>query len=172
MDDLLAIRDIAPPIESLPGWPAWPWVILSLLVLAVFIYYRKTRRNVITPEPVPETQSPLQSAIKALDVLLAEQLIEHGRTKLFFTKLNMILRIFLSEEFKFQALIQTTSELISSDVHSLTIDDNCSKLFVSFLRQCDLFKFADITAQPVIAREAHRSCLALVNLIDSNKEKA
>lgn len=172
MDDLLAIRDIAPPVESLPGWPAWPWIILCLLIIAVFIFYRMTRRKAINLEPAAEPPSPLQSAIKALESLLAEQLIENGKTKLFFTKLNMILRIFLTDELKIQALIQTTSELIDSDIHNLAIDDNCRQLFASFLRQCDLFKFADITAMPGIAREAHDTCLAVMTGISSNKEQS
>lgn len=163
MDDPFAIRDIAPPVESLSTAGIWPWLFFALLLTSIVIYKltRKTRPESMAPKPVPQP-TPLESALSALDSLLSEKLIEKGRTKLFFTKLNMLLRIFLASQLKAQALLQTTSELLASDVFTRALDDDCRSLFAAFLAECDLFKFADITAQSNIARTAHDTCRALI----------
>ena len=169
MDDPMAIRDIAPLIESLPGASAWFWILFLMAASFIFYKYSWKAEQIATSAP-PPPPTALQIALLALDTLLAEQLIENGQTKLYFTKLNMILRVFLMNQFDVQAPLQTTAELINSDTCMVSINDDAMKLFTSFLRECDLFKFADIKAQSEIARKAHDRCKDLVSTIASKKE--
>ncbi len=222
MDDPFVIRDIAPPIETLPDTAIWPWLIIPLLLVAGVLLYRFFRKDEPEPAetPLPQlTVTPMQTALQALDALMTEKLIESGETKRFFTKLNMILRVFLSDRLDLKAPVQTTSEILRSGVcqdweqpvaavreapapeqarcrasadppissaeerpaaggmpasASVVNLDDCSfsDLLAPFLRECDLFKFANVMAQADIARRAHGTCRALVIAIGEKKEEA
>ncbi|MDP6523065.1 MAG: hypothetical protein QGI24_03960 [Kiritimatiellia bacterium] len=228
MDDPFVIRDIAPPIETLPDTAIWPWLIIPLLLVAGVLLYRFFRKAEPEPAetPLPQlTVTPMQTALQALDALMIEKLIESGETKLFFTKLNMILRVFLSDRLDLKAPVQTTSEILRAGVYqhweqpvaavreaadppissakerpaaggtelaryrvppslegrdsgtgastSVVNLDDCSfsDLLAPFLRECDLFKFANVMAQADIARRAHGTCRALVIAIGEKKEE-
>jgi len=166
MDNLFDIKDIAPPIESLPGAPIWPWIVMAILLAAVLLYIFRSKKpvteNIAPPSPPP---SPLQTALHSLESLLTENLIENGATKIFFTRLNMILRIFLKDLSNLPVPAQTSSELILSGSLTAKMSEAARKRFAAFLQECDLFKFADIKAQPDIALRAHKACRNLITTI-------
>ncbi len=99
MDNLFTIKDIVGPIETLPQAPLWPWIVGVVIIFVAYKFLRKTKPDII-PEPLPAKLSPLKVALRELEALLTEKLIEEGSTKLFFTKLNMILRTFLKATYK------------------------------------------------------------------------
>ena len=210
MDNPFVIRDIAPPIETLPDAAIWPWLAIPLLFLAGILLYRFSRKAEPEPPtiPPPPLVTPRDTALQALDALMSEKLIERGEMKLFFTKLNMILRVFLGGHLRMQALVQTTSEILRSEVYHDREEPvaavreaadppsssakgrppeggtpasasevnlghrSCTAPLASFLQTCDLFKFADVTAQAGIARNAHGKCRELVIAIAEEKEEA
>jgi hypothetical protein len=166
MDNLFKIKDIAPPVETLPGTTLWPWIGAALIFSALLLYiFRRKTQTVKSAEPPAPPFSPLQTALKALEFMLSENLIENGETKLFFTRLNIILRIFLKEISKLPVTAQTSSELILSDGLTAEMSDTAKRSFAAFLQKCDLFKFADIEAMPDIARSAHKACRNLITTI-------
>jgi hypothetical protein len=176
MDNPFAIKDIAPPIESLQtGRPTlWIWLALALII-AGFVIYRKMHKITAPPQPVPlppPTVTALQEALRRIDKLIAEKLIESGATKEFFTKLNHILRTFLQDEYISAASALTTSELLHNKSFQTEISDNCRPKLDAFLKQCDLFKFADIKAQPQIAINACKVCRDLIVSIAAERGEA
>jgi hypothetical protein len=164
--NILTIHDIAPPVESLPATPVWPWFILAAAVLLAVLLVRHLRyRQPPTPAAAPEppTLSPMQIALNELDRLMNKKLIENDRSSIFFTELNMILRRFLKNTFPENGLPPTASS--SSEILPIITKLNKPQLntiFKSFLQDCDVFKFADITAQPDIARKAADTCRKLI----------
>jgi len=220
MDDPLAIRDIAPPVDTLPATTIWPWVVLVVLLLvAGGMLYRFFRKVEPVPAPTPQlppTVSPMQEALLALDRLMAERLIEKGETKQFFTKLNLIFRSFLAGQLEMPAHVQTTSEILgkandcgatifyedkdlstslemtcdverteaesvmpslprhlAEDADSDAIDlksPSRTALLSSLLQDCDIYKFAAVTAQVDIALNAHNTCRELVMAIGEEGE--
>lgn len=175
MDNPFAIRDIAPPVESLPSSPVWPWLLVVLAALGVVAVLIRVLRKA-EPEAVPELTPPpltaLEIALRALDALLNEHLIEGGETKRFFARLNMILRVFLLDQFSLQAPVQTTSELIESCVEAALIEGEGRERLATFLRECDVFKFADVVARQNVARRAHRACGDLLTVLAVEREGA
>ena len=163
MDNLFSIKDISPPIETLPSTPIWLWIAMSIVITA-FISYKLLRKKEVLPIPVTPliTLSPLQVALKELDALLSERLIENGSTKQLFTKLNMILRCFMTKTSNIPISAQTTSELLHTNSCITKLSDDCQKCFSVFLKECDLFKFADIKAKPDISRSAITACRNLI----------
>ena len=163
MDNIFSIKDIAGPIETLPRPSLWPWIVVTLIIVG-FIAYKllhKTKPGT-TAEVLPAKLSPLEMALQALETLLTEKLIEEGSTKLFFTKLNMILRLFMKKVYNPRISSQTTSELLISDDYNKKMSDDCHKQFSIFLHECDLFKFSDLKAQTDIALNAHKACRNLI----------
>ncbi len=162
MDNLFAIKDIAPPIENLPSTAIWPWI-AAAVVIAAFLSFKLLRKKEPLPLPEPSVAlSPLQVALRELDALLAEELIANGSTKQFFTRLNIILRYYLTKTFNLPITSQTTSELLRSDSCIAEMSEDCQKYFATFLKECDLFKFANIKSKPNIAHDALTACRNLI----------
>lgn len=156
MDDLLAIRDIAPPVETLPGTTIWPWIIIPLLLVAGLMLYRFFRK--VEPEPAPTPQlpptvSPMQEALQALDELIAEELVETGKTKLFFTKLNMIFRTFLAGQLDMRARVRTTSEILeAANDYGAAVFYEDRDLSTSLEMTCDVERVNAESVMPSLSR--------------------
>ena len=163
MDNIFSIKDIAGPIETLPRPSLGPWIVVTLIIVGFIAYKQlhKTKQDT-TPEALPAKLSPLGVALQELENLLTEKLIEEGATKLFFTKLNMILRLFMKNIYNPKISSQTTSELLISEDYSAKMSDDCHKHFSIFLHECDLFKFSELQAQTDIALQAHKACRNLI----------
>ena len=173
MDNIFSIRDIAPPVESLPeSHVLLFWLLTALataLAITIIVYIRK-KRAPLPAQPVVIEKTPLQIALAAIDSLLSEKLVENGQSKIFFTRLNLILRDFLSSSNLINAASLTTSELLQSDTNITKINNKARTLFESFLHLSDVFKFADITAQISVAAAAADECRKLIRSIATATE--
>ena len=144
----LRIKDIKPP-EELPLdmkrmlWLAGAFLLIVILAIAGFFYWRKTRAE---KEEVIVQVSPDEIAFKELDTLLAEDLLARGEVKLFHLRISDILRSYIENRFGLKAPERTTEEFLAE----LTRDVQMQKALLSghkrllgeFLNQCDLVKFA------------------------------
>ena len=168
MDNIFSIRDIAPPVESLPENHSllfWLLTAAATALTIIIIVYIRRKRTILPTQPAVTEKTPLQIALAAIDSLLSEKLVENRQSKIFFTRLNLILRDFLSRSNLINAASLTTSELLQSDTNISKINNEELTLFESFLHLSDVFKFADITAQTSVAAAAADECRKLIRSI-------
>jgi len=141
----LDIRESMSPLELPRTIPWWVFVIgiLLLAALAAGYYYWRKRRTQKAAEP--ETPLlPHEIAYRDMERLLAEKLIERGESKLFYLRLSNILRHYIEDRFGLRAPERTTEEFLVELRNSLTFDPRHKDLLKSFLRHCDMVKFAEL----------------------------
>lgn len=142
------IRDIRPPLPLPPDrilqFYTAGLVLLLVLLAAAGFYYWKIKKTGKLPGEVHIR--PEETALLALENLLAEDLLAQGQVKLFHLRISDILRRYIENRFGLKAPDRTTEEFLTelsqsnSSGHALLgIHKN---LLNEFLTQCDLVKFA------------------------------
>ena len=127
-----------------PRSPYTSWIIagavLIALVAAVYILTRKQLLPTPTRAPVSKL-TPLEEAIEALDTLRKEQLPQKGLAKQYYTRLNDILRWYVTRKFKFSSLEKTNDEIIMQ-LRQLRLSQEEYTQLAQTLRMADFVKFA------------------------------
>jgi len=139
------LRDIK-PLQKYPlQLPFWIYLLLLLLALSAGIYLwwkqpEKPKRKYIAQPEIKEPVLPAwEKALKALDELLTEDLLDKGETVLYHFRLSNILRAFLEETYNFPALEMTGREIaVSLNRRNIPQAQEIRK----FITYCDLVKFA------------------------------
>lgn len=151
VDTTQAIKDIKEPYEETYSWIDWlkdnmiyVWVLLgALLVLLIFFLIVKYTRKV--KPPMVEVEIPKIPAhiiaFEKLDKLKAENLWQNGKLKLYHSQLTDIIREYIENRFKIQALEQTTEEILFG-FRKVAIDDESKSKLKQVLIIADLVKFA------------------------------
>lgn len=152
IDTLTDIHDYAPMAEIprhfwdwLPDW--WGWVAAALLlvcgaVAAYLLWWRKRPAGApVITLPKRKAPEPWDAALQALEELKAEQLCEKGQEKAFYTRLTDILRSYIEQRFRINA-VEMTSEQILQALQA----DEATRLPEKYMRQilsvADYVKFA------------------------------
>ena len=128
------------PAETFPNY--WLWLIPAILLLVTALawagwrLYRQLRHmHEALPPPLP----PWEEALGALDRLPWREWLAASEFKRFYYALSEILKRYLERRFEFDAVEQTTTELLASmRVHKLPMRDEISRFFA----RCDLVKYA------------------------------
>jgi len=131
------------------------WIALAVVALASAGYalYRWTKRprRLIAQKQVPQ---PLDvRTLGALDALRTEDLPSQGRFREFYFRLSEIIRAYLGERYRFEALECTSSELLAS-LRRLPTSGLSIGEVSRFVGESDLVKFAKATAEPNQCRES------------------
>jgi hypothetical protein len=138
-------RDIK-EIEEVPkpGWMAWiPWIlgVVTLLAVGVIVYLlRKPKIPAPAPQPVQPKLSPYEEALQALEEL-RKQGLQNGEVKIYYSRLNDILRVFLFRKLKVATLEKTNAELIA-ELRQVPMDKESFNQLVRALQVADFVKFA------------------------------
>ena len=164
------LRDIK-PLQKYPlQLPFWIYLLLLLLALSAGIYLwwkqpEKPKRKYIAQPEIKEPVLPAwEKALKALDELLTEDLLDKGETVLYHFRLSNILRAFLEETYNFPALEMTGREIaVSLNRRNIPQAHEIRK----FITYCDLVKFAK--REPA-AVEIEENTLWLRNYLISFRE--
>ncbi|HQC31747.1 MAG TPA: hypothetical protein PLZ48_03130 [Candidatus Cloacimonas sp.] len=164
------LRDIK-PLQKYPlQLPFWIYLLLLLLALSAGIYLwwkqpEKPKRKYIAQPEIKEPVLPAwEKALKALDELLTEDLLDKGETVLYHFRLSNILRAFLEETYNFPALEMTGREIaVSLNRRNIPQAQEIRK----FITYCDLVKFAK--REPA-AVEIEENTLWLRNYLISFRE--
>ena len=137
------LRDIAPPV-AMPGLSPWLYFLMGVgataLALAGYWLLRQRRKRA---EKEAAAEPPHQVAMRELQRLLAEDLVEKGEAKLFYLRLSNILRRYIEDRFAIRAPEQTTEEFLDDLRRDNAFADLQKELLEEFLRHCDLVKFAE-----------------------------
>ena len=141
---------------------------VSLVCLLLFVWWLRRRQLPELPEALsPEAPStpavpPHVLALKRLDDLLEEGLLERGEVKHFVTILmNEILRTYLEGRYDFPAEKHTTRELIA-DLFRISDAGLDVKLVKDILETTDLVKFAKAEIPPQNAHAFANQVKALI----------
>lgn len=156
------IREITPPIDLPKSYGAM-WLALAvglvLLGLIAFLFWRRRQRAGLTAEPaIP----PHKLALRALDQLLADDLVRKGEIKRFYQRITDILRHYIENRFGLAAPEQTTREFLVTLSANHTLLPNHKQLLHQFLRHCDLVKFAEHQPSPEDVTNTMESCRAFI----------
>jgi hypothetical protein len=120
------------------------WALAGILAAAALGYgiYRwvKRPRPVRTAPPRPLEPAHVR-ALTALDALRTEDLPGQGRMREFYFRLSEILRSYLGERYRFEALECTSSELLDA-LRKLHTPDLPHDDFVRLVHESDFIKFA------------------------------
>ncbi|MBI4870158.1 MAG: hypothetical protein HY814_01160 [Candidatus Riflebacteria bacterium] len=142
------IFGVKPPV-GLVGPPAKRWwlgaaVLLVGLLLALAVWRPEWLRRLFGRRagPPPPPKPPHVLALDALDLLVAERLLDRGLTREYFGRLSEILRAYLDGRFGLRSMEATTEELSpvlrSHEVLGKSWFEQMRRFFVT----CDLAKFA------------------------------
>jgi len=120
------------------------WGIIGLTALSVFLFIYFTSLKI--PEEKQPRKSvpkltPFEEAMKALQELKKQNLPESGQAKLFYTRLNDILRWFVLRKLQILSMEKTNEELILQLRQMHMAPEQFSKL-AEALRMSDFVKFA------------------------------
>lgn len=143
------IRDIKPLEEIGRNW--LPWVLgtlVSILVIAliVFLIRRRGKNQMIPSTPLAENLSPLETALRELEILKNKELLEKGLVREYYFELSEIFRRYLGARYEFQALDWTTEEIKDHLEFSFSIEELFKTKIGAILERTDLVKFAKAPA--------------------------
>jgi hypothetical protein len=120
------------------------WIIIAMTVIstAAVILFLKMKKviKLVYQKPV-SGKSALEEAMQALAELKKEHLAESGQVKLYYTRLNDILRTFLFRRWRISSLEKTNEELILQ-VRQLGLPETQFYKLSEALRMADFVKFA------------------------------
>lgn len=157
--DIRGIKGVIGP----SAWSPWWWLVLICIVLGVCaVWWRKRKRAVQGPPPPPPIP-PEVTALKKLSELLATGWVEAGRLKEFHSGLSDILRGYIEQAFKTQALERTTNELMRDLRRKSDIPNPQQLELKELLDMCDLVKFAKFLPQAGEALASHAAAVRFVN---------
>lgn len=151
VDTTLAIKDIKPPYSQEYTWLDWikdhmnyVWISLAAIVVILILIYVFIKVGRIKPPMViiEEPKIPAHViALEKLDLLQNEKLWQQGKLKQYHSSLTDIVREYIENRFKIQALEQTTDEILFG-LRNVAIDDESKTKLKQTLVLADLVKFA------------------------------
>lgn len=151
VDTTLAIKDIKGIYNESYSWIDWikdniylvygilAGILVVLLIIYLTIKYYKNKPHVVIVE-APKVPAHI-IAFEKLEKLKSEKLWQEGKLKLYHITLSEIIREYIENRFKIQALEQTTDEIIYG-FRNVAIDDESKSKLKQVLVLSDLVKFA------------------------------
>lgn len=151
VDTTQAIKDIKKPFSTEYTWIDWVkdhklllgGILLGILVGSLLLYLIQKRAK--KPKPVVEEKiiiiPPHVTALEKLEKLKSEKLWQEGKLKQYHIALTDIIREYIENRFKIQALEQTTDEILHG-FRNVAIDAESREKLRQILLLGDLVKFA------------------------------
>lgn len=137
--DIKDIIDIPNPFAKWIGWIVAAVTLLSL-ALVVWLVRKKKLLKLFGIKELPRL-SPYEEAIEQLQQLEKQHLPENGSVKMYYTRLNDILRLFIARQLHIASLSETNEELIGQ-LRPLPITPARFDELAETLRISDFVKFA------------------------------
>lgn len=142
------IYDIKPIYKAKLDWgEVIFWIVLTLIVIGIIVsivLYVLHRRNKTDGQKEEIVVNPLETAIKALDQIKAEKIWRQGKVKEFYTDVTMVLRQYIKNRYKIDALEMTSDEILDS-LKKIKADEAAESSIKQILMVSDLVKFAKWT---------------------------
>lgn len=151
VDTSLAIKGIKPPYEENYTFLDWikdnmyvvygTLIAILVIILVIYIirYFKKVKPPMVIVE-IPKIPAHI-IAFEKLDKLKNEKLWQEGKLKLYHITLTEIVREYIENRFKIQALEQTTEEILYG-FRNIAMDEESGMKLKKLLVLADLVKFA------------------------------
>ena len=172
VDTTVAIKTIKPPYEEQYTWLDWLKdnmvvvyvgiaAILSIII-AIFIirHFRKVPPPMVRVE-VPKIPAHI-IALEKLEKLTNEKLWQNGKLKQYHIAITDIIREYIENRFKIQALEQTTDEILFG-FRNIAMDDESRQKLKQVLILGDLVKFAKEQPLPNENEKSLQNCYDFIN---------
>jgi len=147
----LKIVDIKPPVEAPMTFKEFfyrfgIYIIAFLIIVILFFvlryYYRKRKENKpVFSKPKPEIPPHVQ-ALEQLKILKNKELHKQEVLKPFYTELSFIIRLYIENRFRIEALESVTNEIIDEFINTEFANDETVIKLRELLNLSDLVKFA------------------------------
>jgi len=159
----MKLNDIKPPVAYPRDYRLWLWIgagalVVTAIALTVFFFLRRRKNGDVQAVLLP----PHELAYRDLDALAAENLVERGEVKLFYYRISGILRRYIENRFGLRAPEQTTEEFLSGLDKDSALPADYRPLLRTFLKNCDLVKFAEFMPENEEIERAFESCRAFI----------
>jgi hypothetical protein len=141
--------DLRPPVElAFPTWVMVTACILAVLLLAASSYaiYRYVKKRKSRSEPVKPAGPPKpedEVALAALHELQSLRLFEKGEFKKHYFKASEILKAYLGERFRFDALESTSTEIVDLLLLRKRVSESMAGQLDGLFKRMDQVKFSD-----------------------------
>ena len=136
------IKDILDVYNPAVRYINWVLAAITFISLLGFIYFlRKSRLSSKHVIKTFKTSDPFTEAMESLELLRKEHLPEKGEVKLYYTRLNDVIRKFISRKMGFATMEKTNEELILQVKQTGVPHDDLIRL-AQVLRMSDAVKFA------------------------------
>lgn len=152
-------------------WTEWaPMFYLSLIMIIVlaaayYLYIRlRDNKPIIRPLKLVKKLLPHQKAMKSIEQIKADKMMNAEDQKEYYTRLTETLRRYIEERYGFYAMEMTSTEIIErlSEVQDKSALEELSELF----RTADLVKFAKFSA---LINENDRNLVNAIEFINTTK---
>lgn len=121
-------------------WEFWAVIVLAALVVsAATAYWLRNRPKIERTAP---GKTPWEMAYERLQSLDERHLPKAAQYEPYYVDLSAILRYYIEDRFHLHAPEQTTPEFLAELSGSGYLDDGHERFLGTFLRHCDLVKFA------------------------------
>lgn len=122
----------------------WTWYYIGggllLLIILIYILTRKKKKKVIEPAK-EEIIDPFTEAMRQLEALQKENLPAKDETKLYYSRLTDIFRVYIEKRKNIHSLQQTTDDLVKQ-LRSIKLSEPEYNELAQALRLSDFVKFA------------------------------
>lgn len=159
----MKINEIIPPLPFPRSYKFLFWgtgIALTIIVLSTFMIFIFKRRKRQEAESIRIKAHEL--AYNEIRLLVEEGLIDKGEIKLFYQRISGILRRYIENRFGLRAPEQTTEEFLSGLEAAIDFPEEYKPLLNTFLRHCDLVKFAKHEPMKEDIQKTFDSCKAFI----------
>ena len=152
--DIKPLEEVQKNYEKLVARILWGIVVIIILFGIFYTYLFKKRRKELKESDLP----PFERAIEQLRALENENLNKQEEYKRYYSRLIEVVRVYLQEDAKIDALESTSDELlekleIRKDAGTLDLDRKTLLSLKEVLQNADLVKFAKSMPEYRIANE-------------------
>lgn len=166
-DDAKKLKDIKFPLIipfNYSFWISMAIVVILVIVIAYlgYLLWKRRKEKGYLFSPPPPTRPAHEVALEALEELYQSSLLEEKQFKEFFSRLSDIIRIYLEGRYFFDALEETTREIMTDaekHIEEIKILDDLENI----LELSDLIKFAKYIPDKKEIEEAKDQSLNFVN---------
>ncbi|NOU59194.1 hypothetical protein [Marinifilum caeruleilacunae] len=171
--------DIVMPIQTPISFAELaPWILSSLLVLALIVfliwYFRFRQKD----QPLFAVSKPIEpahvTALKKLDEIKQQKLWQGGKVKQFHSDITDTIRTYLDERYNMSTQESTTDEILDA-VSSVEVNNEWHATLREVLERADLAKFAKFQPLPNENERSMKYAYQIVEstiLIEKEEEKS
>ncbi|MBS1946458.1 MAG: hypothetical protein JST47_01715 [Bacteroidetes bacterium] len=136
------IKDILDVPYPYTRYIVWSIIFVTVISIGLVIYFITSKQSVAPKEEMHISKlTPYEEAIQSLEELKQQQLPEQGQVKLYYSRLNDILRLFVLRKLQIASMAKTNEEIIVQ-LKSQQLSNEQNSQLSKALRVIDFVKFA------------------------------